>query len=224
MTTAQIESLANSSGTATPDFPLQAMFRNVVIPKFLLDLDGVIGRVSWRRVRWSQAVTAALREYELPDDFSHFEEIGYVSTDDPNVVAPLTYIGEDAAAVAAAEAATDQDEPSGYYLTREETDITHLGVMSLVLNVPPESAFTLRGTYIRLIPFVDDTTEVDLDLYIPKQSQFPLVHLLKAEILNDRYSKGDQRFSTEMQKYEQAILSFISRKEPGPRNKAVFAR
>ena len=220
MTTATIEALANVGGVATPDFALQVTFRKLIIPEFLLDVQNIVGDVYWRRKQWSQAVTASTRNYAIPTDLDAFEEIRFqdaaLSLSDP-----LPYIGDDPLKVLAAEVATTAAAPGGY-------DIKETGVAgtprALYLDAPPLESGTLKGRYLWSLEFSDETSEVDLNDYIPGPLQFPLVKLLKSAIYRDRYGIDDGRWQAEKDLYNQDVMKLIARKEAGQARRPVFCR
>lgn len=215
MTTAQIESLANRENLANYDFNVGMVLREQVIPTFLLDTDAVVGKAYWRRRLATISVTASDsdRDYDLPSAFDRMDgEIRFTSSSEN--YPPLKYIGEDPEAVNRAEAATNQMRPTAYYLVPGSST----GLLAIRFNTYPDAPYTLRYGYLTKIPFDDDTTSIDLALYIPSQFHIAIMHGLRAAILEDRYGIGDTRAQTERGLYERVIDRMKLHKEPAPRN------
>jgi hypothetical protein len=221
MNTLQIESLANRGNIAKADFNIKTTLRRLVIPRFLLQVDNVVGQVHWRRKTLSLDFTTSDRDKDLPTDFDRFDEVYLASTASSTGLEsePLDYIGEIPENVLKAEVATTAAKPTAYYIVAGDTN-----PFGMKMAVPLDQNYTAKGVYFRLIPFTDDVTEVDLDDYIPWQYQAAIVHLLRAEIYADRYGFGDQRYTEEKQRGDEFIAMMAVKKEPAPRNRAVFAR
>src|SRR4030042_1773730 len=113
METIDIETLANAGSIAGADFDLAKNLRHIVIPKFFLDVDNVVGRVHWRRQVWTQLLSLGIRNYDLPADWERFEILKLKTTVGLEE-AEMTYIGESAAAVVEAEAAKVHAKPAYY--------------------------------------------------------------------------------------------------------------
>jgi len=221
MTANEIATLANKGSIALADFDLQKTLRRVVIPKFLLDVDRIVGTVHWRRATWSQAVSVGTRDYNLPTDWERFELLKLNSAAGLKE-AELVYIGEDPNFVLEAEAATIVEEPSSYYI------IAGFGStpppFALRLGAPTDAAYTLLAVYYRLIPFTDDSEDTELNAYIPLQYQAALVCALQTKIFEDRFGIGDGRYVSAQAEYRDWLVSMSQKKEPAPRRHAVFVR
>ena len=223
METIDIETLANASGIAAADFDLGKNLRHIVIPKFFLDVDNVVGRVHWRRQVWTQLLGLGIRDYDLPADWERFE-ILKLQTATGLEEDEMTYIGESADYVLEAEAATVPGKPAYYYVVAGSSPLTTGKPFALRIGNPTDSAYTLMGVYQRQIPFADDITSVLLDPYIPKQYQAALVLGLRAKIYENRYGIGDNRYQSTDAEYRGWIVALATKKEPAPRGAAVFVR
>lgn len=192
MTTATIAAAADTKGLAGSDMDLQVLLRRNVIPAFLED----VGYVSWRRQAATASVTLGARYVALATNFWHMKTVGLATEEDT----PLNYIGDDQVQILAAEANTTNAKPTGYYM-KIHTD----GTWRLYFDAPFDVARTVAYTYDTNILFADDTTVVNLDIYIPSQFQWALVEGLKAEIFYDRYGVGDDRFTAAEAKYDKWV-------------------
>ena len=223
MTTAEIESLANQDGLATTDFSntLKQVHRRLVIPEFFRDLDRAIGRLHWRRKTTTFSVVVGTRNYDCPTDFDKFELIAQaLSTSDTGLANEgLNYIGEDDWEVLKAEAATDTGPPVAYYVVAGATN-----QFAIRLSAPPDGAYTLHALYYRMIPWANDTSDVDLNPYIPWQYQGGLVKRLRMYILEDRIGIKDNRYTIVRDEYQRWIESLEFAKEAAPRTKVVTCR
>lgn len=219
MTDQEICSLANKGEIATADFDIGKTFRTMVVPKFLLDVDLIVGVVHWRRAVWNQAITSASRNYDLPDDWERFEKLK-LKTAAGLEDNPLSYIGEDDDAVLQAEASTTQAKPSSYYVVAGDPKR-----WAIRLGQTPDAVYSVLGIYYRTVPFPAATEDgLDLDPYIPAQYQAAPVLLTRAQIFLDRYGFGDGRYTAAMSEYKDFVLSMAQKKEPAPRGRAVFVR
>jgi len=189
MTTLEIETQANR-GDVARDMSIATILRYQVIPEFLED----VKYCAWRK-KWATVTTAAgTRSYALATDIAELREVHRVGYGE------MEYIGADAAKVFAAESATDNEEPTGYYLGRD--GVTPAAFTVLYLNGPADAVHTLRYNYLYRIPFTDTTTAVDLKLYIPEQFHWGLVEGLKKEIYEDRFGLSDPRAMKAAQQFE----------------------
>jgi len=223
METIDVETLANAGAIAAADFELGRNLRHIVIPKFFLDVDNVVGRVHWRRQVWTQLLTLGIRNYDLPEDWERFE-ILKLQTATGLEEAEMTYIGESADYVLEAEAATVPGKPAYYYVVAGSDPVTTGKPFALRIGNPTDSAYTLLGVYQRQIPFENDTDSMLLDPYIPKQYQGALVLALRAKIYENRYGIGDNRYQSTDDEYDEWIDRMSIKKEPAPRGHAVFVR
>lgn len=195
------------------------MLRHVVIPKFLLDVDQLCGKVWWRRATLTLAFTSAGRNYDLPRDFDWLEDLRLVVGGTLRGTG-LKYIGEDALRIEAAEASTDPGEPAAYYFvegTQVETQ-PEPKRQAIRLDVTPDTTYTAHGVYYKKVPFADDSTVLDLDPYVPRQYQGALIEALRAEIFLDRYGIGDERYAIQQAKYENWITRLSGKKEAAARS------
>jgi hypothetical protein len=214
MTTTQIETYADIGGISSPDINLKVLLRRNVVPAFLSD----VGYVSWRRQHATLALSVAGgKQYNLADDFWQMQSL----TIDPDSSKSIQYIGDDPEKVMAAELNTTPGKPTGYYLVRR---VTTLLFQAVKFNYPPDQDYTARYTYYSTVPFADDTTEVELDKYLPSQFQWALVEGLKKEILFLRFGIGDPRYVAAEQAHRMWIERASENPELARRNLAAFVR
>jgi len=193
MTTATIAAAADTKGLAGSDMDLQVLLRRNVIPAFLED----VGYVSWRRQATTASVALGARYFALATaNFWHMKTVALATEEET----PLNYIGDDEVQVLKAEANTTNAKPTGYYM-KIHTD----GTWRAYFDAPFDSARTVAYVYDTNILFADDTTVVNLDIYIPSQFQWALVEGLKAEIFYDRYGVGDDRYTAAKAKRDEWV-------------------
>lgn len=190
MTTFDIETAANRGNIAT-DMNVGLILRHQIIPEFLND----VKLCAWRKKRSTVTTSAGTQSYALASDFGEMREVQIVGYD------PLEYIGEDEEKVFAAQAATTQARPQGYYLGRDP-DATVGSFKHLFLDAPPDGVYTIRYTYLYTVPFVDNVSPVDLAAWIPDQFHWGLVEGLRREIYMDRFGVGDTRATKAAEDFE----------------------
>lgn len=132
---------------------------------------------------------------------------------------PLEFIGEDADFILDAEANTTPAAPSGFWFVKGTGS-----PYAIRLNTIPAAAATLRGIYLKTIVFANDEDAVEMDTHIPHQMQWGLVELLRAELMGDRYGLGDSRYSVQMQRYADWMLTLDMGKEQAARRRVVSVR
>lgn len=205
MTTTQIASYADPEALSSPDINLQVELRRNVIPAFYED----IGEVGWRRRYWSDTVTTGNRDFIVPQDFGELKKVipGTASNMTFDESYALPYIGDNADLVLAAEAATAQGKPTGYYI-----DWLLSPYPAIKLSCPVDEDTTFRLVYLAVPFFVNDTTAVNLDIYIPKKLQWGLVEGLRRVIYERRYGVGDNRWVVADGSYQQWVRK--ARKNP----------
>jgi hypothetical protein len=211
-----IETYADIGGIAQPDLNLKVLLRHNVVPAFLHD----VGFVSWRRQVAALPIAASTSGYDLPEDFWMMQSLALDSA--PS--SPLQYIGDDAEKVMAAEIATTSGtpaQPGGYYLVRRATTQVF---KRLKLNVIPDATYPAHYTYYSGVPFVDDTTDVEMDKYIPNQFQWVFVEGLKKEIMFLRFGIGDPRYVAAEQSYGTWVARASENPELARRSHVAFAR
>lgn len=184
MTTAQIEARSDPSGAATADIDLKLELRYNVIPEFLED----VGYPMWRRKHISKTLTAGASLVDVTDStysFSHMKLV-CLGTDFDK---PLQYIGEDPVEVMKSKAATVADVPTGYYLESDGGAFQRVG-----FNCPAIQQYTVWLSFDMHIKWPDDSSSVDLNIYIPQQFQWGLVSGLRRSIYRERFGIGDARY------------------------------
>lgn len=220
MTTTTIADLANKGSLATSEFQIQVELRRNVVPRYLQDLDAKFGKLWWRRGVWSFATVAGTRYDSVPLDFGWMRKLVRKGVTGGTAPGEIMYIGEREDDVIAAELndGVATGAPTGYYIHFGVPQIdavvaTAVPRPRLWFDVTPDAVYNLAAVYQRGAYFADDSTEVDLDLYIPPEKQYPLVLLLRAAVYEDRYGSGDERFVDAMTDYA-ARLSTLGESEP----------
>lgn len=218
MTTSDILTLAGSGGLGSPDLDLEMVLRQIVVPKFLLDVDQEVGDTYWRRKTTTISVTSSAQDYDLPTDFDHAKAIQPYDSENIEYDG-LKYVGEDPRQVIIADSATSSNvgRPTGYYIITGSS-----APFAIRLNTYPDTSYTLHVLYYWRFNFANNATEVDLDSYIPVQFQGSLVHLMRSQIYADRYGAGDKRADVEERKYNEWLARLVTKKEAGARNYASF--
>lgn len=184
MTSSEIQLAANRGNIAGPDIDLDSLLFNEIIPEFMADLDSV----SWRYKRATTSVAAGSRTFDVPSDFERMEAILVGDS-------AVSYIGENQAAVLAAEATTEQGVPSGWYFT---PDSNSRAFGTIKFDRPLSTTETVYYSYRWSIP---NSGPVDLGLYIPTQWHAGLIEGLRREIYLDRWGAGDRRVDSAMAKF-----------------------
>lgn len=199
MRLSQIEAAVTRGDHAAGDFDVKGTLRFEVIPAFYR----LVKEARWLRKVATMQVSSASRYYSLADDFRSMTEAFLNSTERR---CELTYIGENAEFVAAAELSTTPARPSGFYIVPRTTDGLLRG---LKFNATPDSTYLLVYVYRSGLVFANDNEDYELDRFIPEDFQPALINELKAEMLWDRYGIGDQRGDREHAKFlaicEQAV-------------------
>lgn len=213
MTTADIETYADIGGLAGPDINLKVLLRHNVVPAFFTD----VGYPSWRRVPTTLSTIISTKSLDLPDDFGQMITVSI----SPDFSKPLQYIGEDPEKLLAAEGATVAAKPTGYYLTRRATSKVF---KKIAFNCPCDQVYTIPYVYHMQPFFLDDTTSIDLDQFMPAQFQWSLVEGLKQQILFLRFGIGDPRYVTAEQSYKMWVERAMESPELARRNLAIYAR
>lgn len=196
MTTAQIEARSDPSGAATADIDLKVELRYNIIPEFLED----VGYPTWRRKHISKTLLAGASVVDVTDStytFSHMKSV-YLDIDFDT---PLRYIGEDPTEVLRAKAATVANKPTAYYIESDGSAFQRVG-----FNCPAIQQYTVWMTFDMHIKWPDDTSSVDLNIYIPQQFQWGLVSGLRRSIYRERFGIGDQRYQEAAAEFEKAKM------------------
>lgn len=212
MTTAEIEEQANLDNAATADMNLKVLLRQKVIPAFLKD----VGYPTWRRVHGTASIVAGDTYFDFStDELDHVKSIALA----PDYEKPLTYIGDIPHLIQEALAATTRAKPDSYWTTFNST-----GFLRVRLNCPSDASYTVAFSYDRIVPFSDNTTSVNLNVYIPKQFHWALVEGLKREIFRTRVGIGDNRFQLADAEYQALVARASENQEMGRGNSVKFAR
>lgn len=173
-------------GIAHADINLSIVLRRCIVPKFF----ELVGPVSWRRKVATVSLTAGDQDKDLADDYGSMMEVAL--SDRPGI--PLTYIGDNPLKLMAAEVNTTRARPGAYYVTRRTGGETPTELFKRIkFDCPADQAYTVAYVYYSHVQFTDDTTDVNLDKYVPGQFQWTLVEGLKAYIYTVRSGLGDRR-------------------------------
>lgn len=213
MLTSLVEQYADIGGLSSPDINLKVLLRHNIVPAFLAD----VGYVSWRRVAATIALVQTDQSKDLPDDFWQMQSL-VIS---PNFSVNLQYIGDDPEKVLAAEGNTTQAKPGSWYLVRRASTLLF---KKIKFNSPSDAAYTVYYTYYSNVVFTDDTTDVELDKYIPNQFQWALIEGLKKEIMFLRFGIGDPRYIASEQNYQTWVQRATESPELAHRTRAAFVR
>ncbi len=218
MTTVEIESMANDDGIAASDMPIKTILRNYVVPEFYLD----IGDVRWRRVSATLALVVGTKKYDLPADFFKMIEL-FMPPAGARTLSPqsdrIKYIGEDPNAVAVAEFNTTNGTPGGWYISHRASGNT---LRAISFDTPPDAAYVAYYSYLSGSPFIDLTTTVDMDQYIPAMIQPALVCGLRKESLRRRYGQRVDRYQEEKVRYQEWVARVTESTDLARRNYKSF--
>lgn len=89
----------------------------------------------------------------------------------------------------------------GYSFVQTVTGVPAAAWQAIKFQAPPDAVYSIAVVQLTFIPFVDDTTSVNLLPYIPEQLHWGLVCGLRAQIFFDRYGQGDPRYDRAMAEY-----------------------
>lgn len=215
MTTADIEEAADpSSQLATADINLKLLLRHSVIPDFY----ETVGYPWWRR-KFDSVNLAAAGTYvdTTAQDVGHIRTIKVGATLDP-----VEYIGDQDDKVFAGMIATTAAKPQQYW--KKITTSGGNPVTRIYFQAPSDAAYTVYIAYDSHILFVDDTTSVNLSLYIPFQFHWALVEMLKCELYERRFGDGDPRYQRAEAKAGRLIAQAMENLEGGRGQKPKFIK
>jgi hypothetical protein len=213
MLTSLIEQYADIGGLSTPDINLKVLLRHNIVPAYMAD----VGFVAWRRSFATLSLVQGTTAYDLPTDFWMMQSLTLA----PDFSKNLQYIGEDPEKVMAAEANVTQGKPGAWYLVRRATTMEYRRIK---FNAPPDTAYTASYSYYTGPYFADDTSDVEMDKYIPNYFQWALVEALKKEILFLRFGIGDPRYVAAEQAYGVWVGRSTENPELAHRTRAAFVR
>lgn len=182
MTTSEIATLADPSNVALPGYPVQSVLRRKVIPEFF----DRVGLVGWRRMTEVVTIAQDSRYVDISASFRELRAVYYGTN-------KLTFIGDSDYKMAQALQVTTAAPPGSYWLEFNNPGVYNnnqvagpLGPRKLVLGAPADAAYDLAVIGWRAPYFEDDTTDVNMNLYIPEQYLWGIVMGLRAEIYSDR--------------------------------------
>lgn len=230
MTTADIVSEVSNGDLATGTININFRLRRVVIPTFLADVDRRCGRPWWRTGFLTLNVVANTREYALTNDFRRMDKLSVYDADDPAIGGynEIVYRGEFAHDMLLAELGGADDDgdnhlPLGFYiLMRDGAGGGSAPYPPLLyFTRTPTINFTAKGKYEKRVYFADNTTSVDLNLYIPEEWQVGIVHLLEYTLFKARYGAGDKRSGDARKDYDSFLESMVTAKHPAQQRRVV---
>lgn len=225
MTTETLANLANLDNVGS-GLDLQVILRDLVFPEFFLD----VGEASWRNAVDSVSLVAGDRQKDLPDDFWAMKSILIPPTGSTQVAkgeGELKYIGEDTAAMLAAEVNTTQRKPTGYWIAARAGTAGDPGVGSfraVRFDAPSDAPYTATFVYERGPVFADAQTNVNLDTWMPSIAQGALVKLLRRRVMEDRFGQNDPRYVLANDEYSVILSNILDRgTQQARRNYARYA-
>jgi len=222
MTTTDVEKRANREGLADANFELQETLRLDIVPQFLRDVTEVVGTPHWRRQTLSLNFNTTERNYDLPANWGRFVELRLKLSSGGMAGDPMTYIGEHPDKIIDCENDTTATCPTGYYVVQGSES----GLWAVRLAAPSDAAYTARGVYYWRIPFdPDDPADIDLNLYMPADLQYGLVHGLRMRILEDKLGMEDSRYIRSEKAYNRLVESLYFEPEAAPAgSRAIHVR
>ncbi len=188
------------------------MLRHLVLPDFF----SRIGEVSWRNVFTTVTLAAAARQTDLPDDFWKMRAVYLPQS--PGQTAQvidgswcfppdwnLRYIGENTPRILACEAGSTPGKPREYWIAPRIAvpDVsTDISPRAIRFGCVADQAYTAYIAYERGPVFADDSTQVDMNNFVPELLQTGLVKGLRREILELRYNADDPRYAAAAAAFE----------------------
>jgi hypothetical protein len=219
MTTETIAILANRGQIASGDFNLAETLRYEVVPEFFGELPEAVWRRRYNTLTVTQGDRGATTPYDLGDDFYSMVAIWVPYADGTLTHHGIAFIGEDPAAIAAAEASSTQGSVGGYYIVPRASDQEFKG---LKFSIPPDRSFSAPYSYIAYPYFGNAAQAVEMNQWIPEPLQHGLIHLLRAKIYLDRYGEGDQRAAGAMNQYERVLARVREKYALSRRSHSVY--
>ena len=226
MTTAQLIAEASYGDLGVGGISLERRLRRVIIPRYLSDIDRIVGKPYWRKGVLTLNVVANTRSYALPNDFKRTQKLAVYDASDPAIggFVEIVYRGEFADDILMAETGgaddpADNDIPLGFYIQGDDT-----AVPKLWFTKTPVSNFTAKGQYDKKIYFADDTSIVDLNPFIPEDWQGGLIHALEYTLAVARYGMGDKRADLYKRDYQEFIQSKVGDRHPAVARRVTLMR
>lgn len=226
MTTSELIAEVSYGDLGIGGISLERRLRRIIIPKYLSDIDRMVGKPYWRKGVWTQAVTSGTRSYTLPTNFKRFQKLAVYDATDPAIggFVEIVYRGEFSDDILMAETGgaddpADSDIPLGYYIQGDDS-----AAPKLWFTKTPTSNFTVKGQYDKKIYFADDTTAVDLNPFIPEDWQGGLLHALEYTLAVARYGMGDKRADMHKRDYQAFIQSKIGDRHPAVARRVTLMR
>lgn len=185
MTTGDIATYANLDGIkgGLAAVNVQFILRHKLIYEFIHD----IGYPSWARRNATATLSQGNNFFDLTsvDDFRQMRKLMVA----PDYETEVPYIGDQEGKVFAAQAETTPGAPTGFWIGSDGSHFRRVFV-----DRPADVAYTMALSYYRLIPFTNDTDDgFELNPYIPREVQWPIVELLKKYYYAERFGIDDNR-------------------------------
>ena len=226
MTTSELIAEVSYGDLGIGGISLERRLRRIIIPKYLSDIDRMVGKPYWRKGVWTQAVTSGTRSYTLPTNFKRMQKLAVYDAADPAIggFVEIVYRGEFSDDILMAETGgaddpADNNIPLGYYIQGDDS-----AAPKLWFTKTPTSNFTVKGQYDKKIYFADDTTAVDLNPLIPEDWQGGLIHALEYTLAAARYGMGDKRADLYKRDYQEFIMSKVGDKHPAVARRVTLMR
>jgi hypothetical protein len=213
MTTGEIATYANLDRIkgALPDVNVQFIIRHKLVYDFIHD----IGYPSWARRNTTATLVSSNNYFDITsvDDFRQMRKLMVA----PDYETEVPYIGDQEAKIFAAQAETTPGGPTGFWIGSDGSHFRRVFV-----DRPADQNYTMALSYYRLIPFTNETdTSFELDPYIPRELQWPLVELLKKYYYSERFGIDDNRTQLAESEYQAGIARI--RENPEKSSGAKFA-
>lgn len=210
MTITQIIGHADPGDLALADLNLESALRDKVLYEFLHD----IGYPSWARGYDTKTLSTGARYVDVTTDtFRQMRNVFIAPNYDEDD--GLKYIGDDDSKVLAAMVNTERQKPTAYYL-----GFTGSKFERIFFDAPADSDYTIAFVFYKLIP----SAVSDLDPYIPKDTQWPLVEGLKRHLYRERVGVEDRRFIDADQEYNRWIARLMENPEKASGGKRKYVR
>lgn len=215
MTTTDVITAADPGRLRDADLSMALFLRDSAIPAYFHD----IGYPFFTRQQLVTQVTAGTEYVDL--NVTNVRSIKHVSLQVGSEWPSLENIGEDSAKKLTALrdiAASNPAKPTGWWLGSSGAAWNRIN-----LNTKPDQAYWIGIEWYKSIPW-DGTGDLQLDLHIPPDLQYPLVLLCRAEIERDRVGQGENRYAMTMQEYAQWLERVMWNTQKSAGNKPRYMK
>lgn len=215
MTTTQVISAADPGNLRDADLSVATFLRDSAIPAYFHDL----GYPFFTRDQKTVQLTPGTEYVDLT--VTNVRSIKHVGIQDGAKWPALENIGEDSEAklTALREIATGtRAKPKKWWFGSSGSAWNRIN-----LGCKPDDSYWLGVEWYKSIPW-NGIDEMQLDLHIPPDLQYPLVLLCRAEIERDRVGQGENRYAMTMQEYAQWLERIIPNLQKSSGNKPRYMR